>query len=115
MKTKMTIIGALFSVISVLPMMASGAVRHTDRVLAGYTDVYHEIFHSNETVNLWVSGDGDTDLDLYVYDENGNLICSDTDTTDEMLCSWTPRWTGEFRLEIVNLGDVYNQYTISIY
>ena len=57
-------------------------------------------------------GDGDTDLDLYVYDENGNLIDKDIDSTDTMLCMWTPKWTGEFIIKIKNLGSVRNYYTL---
>ncbi len=47
-----------------------------------------------------------------IYDQNGNLICSDTDYTDRLLCSWYPRWRGDFRIKIVNRGNVYNEYDL---
>ena len=86
---------------------------HTDRVIAQHTDVYTVTFPSGQEAWVYVSGDGDTDLDLYIYDENGNLIDSDTDNTDECLCTFTPRWTGQFKIKIKNRGNVYNQYQIT--
>lgn len=75
--------------------------------------VYYDIrFRAHEVAEVAVSGDGDTDLDLYVYDENGNLITSDTDYTDDCYVRFTPRWTGLFRLKIVNRGGVYNNYVL---
>lgn len=59
-----------------------------------------------------VNGDGDTDLDLYVYDENGNLMGKDIDYSDYCVVSWTPRWTGPFTIKIKNRGSVYNRYKI---
>ncbi|WP_290702511.1 hypothetical protein [Amphritea sp.] len=85
---------------------------HDDRVRADSVDTYRMKFKGNRRAEVFVEGDGDTDLDLYIYDEDGNSICSDTDGTDTMLCRWTPSWTGEFRVRIKNLGDVYNDYTL---
>ncbi len=59
-----------------------------------------------------VIGDGDTDLDLLVYDENGNLIASDTDYTDKCLVEFAPRWTGTFLVRVVNNGYVHNNYLL---
>lgn len=73
---------------------------------------YNQKFWANELAEIAVSGDGDTDLDLYVYDENGNLIVSDTDYTDDCYVRFYPRWTGLFRVKIVNRGGVYNNYAI---
>lgn len=84
-------------------------VNHTD-VLAHSTDRYTIAFRAGEVARITVDGDGDTDLDLYVYDENGNLIASDTDRTDYCVVRWTPRWTGVFRIKVRNLGSVYNHY-----
>ena len=57
-----------------------------------------------------VIGDGDTDLDLYVYDENGNLIDKDVDYSDDCVVSFVPKWTGVFTIKIMNRGNVYNNY-----
>ena len=85
----------------------------TTSVLAGDTDVFRITFRGGEWAEVTVVGDGDTDLDLYVYDENGNLVDSDTDDTDVAYCAWIPRWTGTFRVEVKNWGRVYNRYSIT--
>ena len=89
-----------------------GAASTRERVLAGTTDYYNLTFKGGERAAVLVNGDHDTDLDLYVYDENGNEICKDVDNTDTMFCEWWPRWTGPFRVEIKNLGRISNIYTI---
>ncbi len=83
-----------------------------ERVEAYFTDTYSQRFYAGESVYIYVKRDGDTDLDLYVYDENGNLIDSDTDTGDTCLCTFTPKWTGRFTIKVKNLGGVYNRYYI---
>lgn len=87
---------------------------HHDSVRAHGTDVYTIRFRGGERACVVVSGDGDTDLDLYVYDENGNLVDSDTDYTDECVAVWTPRWTGNFQIKIKNRGNVYNRYVMTV-
>ena len=89
-----------------------GSKYATSSVNAGATDVYNVTFRGGELAMVIVIGDGDTDLDLYVYDNNGNLVTSDTDYSDNCVCSWTPRWTGNFRIKIKNRGNVYNSYVL---
>lgn len=62
------------------------------------------------TVSL--AGNGATNLDLYVYDENGNLICKSTRGWDRESCAWSPRWTGPFKIYVVNRGYRTNFYKI---
>ncbi len=81
-----------------------------DNVSAYSSVTYRVNFRAGELAQVMVIGDGDTDLDLYVYDENSNLIASDTDYTDRCICQWYPRWTGTFRIVIRNRGRVYNHY-----
>lgn len=90
-----------------------GPVRHRDSVRARHHDIYNVRFYGGEPAIVTVVGDGDTDLDLRIYDQNGNLICRDTDYTDRNYCRWQPLWTGNFRIKVTNLGRVYNRYTIS--
>jgi len=70
-------------------------------------------FWANERASVVVSGDGDTDLDLYVYDESGNLIDKDDDYSDDCIVNFFPRWTGRFTIKVVNRGNVYNRYIIA--
>ena len=90
----------------------NGPSRTYETVRAGDTDTYRISFVAGYLAEILVSGDGDTDLDLYVYDSNGNLIASDTDYTDDCYVSWVPRWTGSFIVQIVNRGRVYNRYVM---
>lgn len=82
------------------------------KVRARRTDVYRMKFKGRKTAAIVVNGDHDTDLDLFVYDNNGNRVCSDTDSTDTMICRWRPRWTGTYTVKIKNYGKVYNRYTL---
>ena len=83
-----------------------------DRVYGKDVNAYQVKFWAGELAEVCVSGDGDTDLDLYVYDANGNLIGSDTDYTDECVVRWVPAWTGTFIIKVVNRGALYNNFAI---
>lgn len=86
-----------------------GARRWTDVVSGHSSDRYRVTFKGEEVAAVYIKGDGDSDLDLFIYDENGNEICRDDDATDAMLCRWTPAWTGAFIIEVRNLG-IANRY-----
>jgi hypothetical protein len=83
-----------------------------DRVPAFHTNTYTLTFRGGQSAMVYVDGDHDTDLDLYVYDQSGNLIGCDQDFTDICLVRWVPRWTGTFYVRVVNRGPVYNNYLI---
>ena len=73
---------------------------------------YQISFTANYVAEIAVSGDGDTDLDLYVYDSLGNLIVCDTSYSDDCYVRWVPRWTGRFVVKVVNRGPLYNRYVL---
>ena len=51
---------------------------------------------------LIACGDGRAyDVDIYLYDENGNLIDRDRQTDAQPVVSVTPRWTGTFRIRVL--------------
>lgn len=82
-------------------------------VVDGYTTDYYVIDYRGESLaTVSVSGDGYTDLDLYVYDENDNLITYDESYSDQCSCSWVPAWTGSFTIYVKNTGASYNRYSI---
>ncbi len=82
----------------------------TTRVNSNSTDRYSITFQGGRSAVVGISGDGDTDLDLSVFDENGNSICTSSGYSDDEACDWNPRSTGAFRIEVKNLGNVYNEY-----
>ena len=63
------------------------------------------VFNGGQLAEAGIAGDGASDLDLFVYDENDHLVCRSTASTDREYCRWWPRWTGPFRIEVQNLGD----------
>jgi hypothetical protein len=98
--------------VTALAGAVGGPKYSSTQVLAGATDTFEVSFAAGELATVMISGDGDTDLDLYVYDENGNLVASDTGSSDTATVSWTPAWTGNFRVQVRNLGNVYNSYVV---
>lgn len=110
------------NLLAIIDGLKNGATRgatrnyatHYDSVNARSTDTYRISFRGGERACVIVSGDGDTDLDLYVYDENGNLVGKDVDNTDDCVVVWNPRWTGPFTIKIKNLGNVYNRYAMMV-
>jgi hypothetical protein len=66
------------------------------------------------TFRVVVDGDGDTDLDVFVYDAvTGELLGLDDDATDYCIVSgYAP--SGRIRVEVHNLGRVYNEYEITV-
>lgn len=84
-----------------------------DRVYGKDYEDYQCKFWANELAEVIVVGDGDNDLDLYIYDEKGNLIASDTDYTDQCICRWVPAWTGTFTIRILNRGAIYSNFAIA--
>lgn len=95
-------------------LVGIGATSGTTSVGSNSSDKYTYNFVGGYLASVGISGDGDTDLDLYIYDQNGNEICSSTTYGDTEACSWNPRWTGPFRIVVKNRGNVYNKYFIVI-
>lgn len=79
------------------------------RVGAGGRNV-HTVWVGNYDNFVIVQGDGDTDLDCWLYDSAGNLVSSDTDLTD--YCILPSPGIGSHQVVIRNWGVVYNDYTI---
>ncbi len=93
---------------------ATGGAKYTcATVYAGQTDTYRQSFYGGSFAEIAVIGDGDTDLDLFVYDENGNLIVRDDTYSGDCYVSFNPRWTGLFIIKVVNRGRVYNNYCLA--
>jgi hypothetical protein len=102
-----TLVAAIALVVS-----TSNAGSRYGRVEAYCSYTYTAYFYGGQVNSVQVSGDGDTDLDLYVYDEYGYLVAEDEGWGDECYVSWYQRWGGTYTIKIVNRGGVYNRYWI---
>jgi hypothetical protein len=83
-------------------------------LLNGNSNITYKLpFKAGQDAYIYVSGDGSTDLDLYIYDEKGNLISYDERDSDECEVLWRPKWTGAFIIKVVNRGRASNRFYLA--
>lgn len=87
-----------------------GPKQSRDTVSGHSSDTFIVTFQKNERALVTVSGDGSSDIDCKVFDSKGYLVAADLDNTDSCVLSWTPAWTGKFRIMIYNMGKNDNEY-----
>jgi hypothetical protein len=65
-----------------------------------------------------VRGDGDTDVDFTIYDENGRQVYQDIDLDDITTATLSPNVRNGncviYRMELNNLGNVWNQVQVTV-
>jgi len=69
-----------------------------------------EGFRAGEWAVVTMDGDGGTDLDIYVHDDNGYLIVQDIGPSDYATVRFLPFRTSNFTITIRNLGGRNNIY-----
>ena len=87
----------------------------TGYLYGGNYTTYVVPFNGNERADVVISGDGSSDLDLYVYDQNGIEVCRSTSYSDDEHCIFYPLWTGSFIIKVVNVGSYGNRFVIRAY
>jgi hypothetical protein len=84
-------------------------------VRPGTTDVLKARIVAGGWVTIAVSGDGDTDLDLYVYDPNGRLVGHDDGPTDDCGVRFYASYTAKYTVKVVNRSSFFsNKYVIVV-
>ena len=89
------------------------AYQRISRVEAFDTDIW-TVWTPSGASRVVVAGDGDTDLDCYVYETSGRLLGKDDDATDYCIVDFWRSNSGNVKVHIVNLGDVYNRYQLRV-
>lgn len=85
--------------------VATGQVYSISTIRDGGTDTYDPLpFRGGEYAEVYVESRDGSDLNLYVYDAKGRLVCSDTDISAISYCGWRPDATGAFTIEVKNRG-----------
>jgi hypothetical protein len=128
MRTQLKVLAAIAMVIFSTPLYAASSERFLDQVRAqllvaaiAFTDKGYELTSAPYTGSLRQGQVDDLkvdlnagqnylfiglcdqdcgDIDLYLYDENGQLIDSDIKNDDKPLVLVTPRWSGRFYIKV---------------
>ena len=87
-----------------------GPSRTLSHLPGGQMDGFRIPFYGGILAEIAVIGDGDTNLDAVIEDENGNVICIDQSWSDKLYCSFTPIWDGPFHVSVANMGGYRNSY-----
>lgn len=69
-------------------------------------------FRGGTFAEVYLEGDGQSDLNLYIFDAQSRLVCSDTDGSDIAHCGWTPDTPGSFTLKVENKGPSENRFAL---
>ena len=77
-----------------------GPVAGVRRVDANSTMIFYQSFRANEVATVSIARDGDTDLDIYVFDANGNLITRAVGLSDRETVSFIPTEKSEISTKI---------------
>ena len=73
----------------------------TDYVGPNQVKVFYVTFHGLKEAIVELTA-ADSDVDLWIYDEHGNLIAKSTSDSGFEYVSWTPKWTGKFKIVVEN-------------
>lgn len=92
----------------------TGAAFYTEGRVPARSTVSWEPWAPDGYNRLLVRGDGDTDLDCYVYDRFGRLVGVDNDSTDFCVIEFRNPGSGRVLIRLRNLGPVYNDYRLSL-
>ena len=72
-----------------------------DSLRVGEYSTYNVTLRANMKYKLLGFCDNDcNDLDIFLYDENGNEISRDTSTDSMPVADVAPKWTGQFKVKV---------------
>mgnify|MGYP003679034238 FL=1 len=93
--------------------VVSGPVYNNARIGGGQTDTYRAVpFEGGTYAEIYVEAKGSNDLNLKVTDDQGRLVCSDTDSSAIAYCGWSPRSTGDFTIAVQNASGSSADYAL---
>lgn len=93
--------------------VSSGQVYSITSIRNGGTDTYPAMtYRGGEYADVYVEGTGAADLNLFVYDAQQRLVCSDTDISAIAHCGWTPAQEAAFTIVVRNRGRAHSGYSL---
>jgi hypothetical protein len=97
-----------------IPRVPADASLLSKSVKQGGADRVEVRFRAGEPALVYVRPVTAVDLDLYVYDELNNLICTGASGGHDAQCRWRPRWDGPYLVDVRNNNDTEVAYVLAI-
>jgi len=98
-----TLISAVAATSALAGSLTPGTTEN-HHVDAGGTVSYVEEFHGGALAQVEITGDGASDIDLYIYDKAGMLVARSISYGHVEYVEFTPAATDEFEIRIENFG-----------
>ena len=93
--------------------VTTGQIYSVSDIDDGGENVYDALpFDAGRYAEVYVESNDGSDLNLYVYDAAGRLVCSDTDVSSISYCGWRPAQPGEFTIKVENKGEGSAGYSL---
>ena len=94
--------------------VTSGEVYSITTIRAGGTDSYPPMTYTGgEYADVYIEGaTSSADLNVFVRDAQGRLVCSDTDISAIAYCGWRPGKTEGFTVEVTNRSGTPTSYSL---
>ena len=110
----LTLLGLSLTLATIAPVAAESKDGpkdgHQDTVKANHIDVYEITFYGDEDAMIGATGDGD--IDIEIYDEDGDLVIKDVLDDDTPICIWMPETTHKYTIHVINNEDYAVDYTL---
>lgn len=91
--------------------LAAGALGHRIMMPPGGKWSFDVVVEARKPAIIVALGDGDTDVNIYVYDSRGAILAQDTAPGYQAVVRWTPVSAGRYRVVVQNDGPL-NTYTV---
>jgi len=93
---------------------ANAGIRGGDRLRGKHYQDTSVTLYAGTTYKIALDGDGSTDLDIFVYDDNGDRVAADMSSADDAVIHLAVYRTGTFRIRVKNLGRTANIYRVKV-
>lgn len=90
----------------------AGGLVYGGEVSGGRAIQFQIEYEGGKPAVVYVDGDGTTDLDVFVYDAGGRVVCADTRAIDVGLCEWVVPRRAKYTVRIVNHGGTANNFAL---
>jgi hypothetical protein len=107
--------GILYGKVKRLGFLSGIRIEDSDTLREGESKRYEPVLYRGTRYAFFGAGDQHIrDLDIYIYDMDGNLLAHDADDSDTPIAVFAPRSTGQFKVIVKNYRGDAGWYHIAM-